>query len=79
VAGLLEHAAQRRLRRGDAAGAVTALLAPPTSARVVPTGAGGWPKRRTSGRDVTGQLRTVQQLLIDARRADLGGRGNLAR
>lgn len=70
VARLLEHAAQRMLGRGDAVGAVTALL---RAADLSPRGTER--SRRLAeaafvGADVTGHLRTVPQLLDAARRAE---------
>jgi DNA-binding CsgD family transcriptional regulator len=73
VARLLEQAAYRISRRGDAAGAVTMLL---RAADLTPPGAGR--SRRLAeaaylGVVVTGDLRDVPRLLDDARKAD-GGR-----
>ena len=76
VAGLLEQAAQRIRQRGDAVGAVTALL---RAADLTPPGADR--SRRLAeaaylGAVVTGGLRDVPRLLDDAgkaeRRADAG-------
>jgi DNA-binding CsgD family transcriptional regulator len=78
VAGLLEEVAYRVLRRGDAVGAVTALL----------RAADLSPQRRDRGRrlaeaayigaDVTGDLRNVPQLLDQVRLADPELTGSLA-
>jgi DNA-binding CsgD family transcriptional regulator len=70
LAGLLEQVARRILRRGDAVGAVAALL---RAAEMSPLGADR--SRRIAeaayiGADVAGELRSVPQLLADARRAD---------
>ena len=77
VASLLEHAAQRMLTRGDAVGGTGALL---RAAELSPRGADR--SRRLGeaayvGVDVTGQLRSVPQLLLDARRADPDHGGSL--
>jgi DNA-binding CsgD family transcriptional regulator len=77
VAGLLEQAAYRISRRGDAAGAVTMLL---RAADLTPPGAGR--SRRLAeaaylGVVVTGDLRGVPRLLDDARKADGGRAGSL--
>jgi len=71
VAGLLEQTAHRR-HRGDAVGAVTALL---RAADLTPPGADR--SRRLAeaaylGAVVTGGLRDVPRLLEDARKADAG-------
>jgi DNA-binding CsgD family transcriptional regulator len=77
VAHLLEHAAQRLLRRGDAVGAVAALL------RAADHSPHGTDRSRLLaeaayvGADVTGALRTVPQLLADAHRADPDLSGSL--
>jgi DNA-binding CsgD family transcriptional regulator len=70
VAGLLEQAARRILRRGDAPGAVSALA---RAAALSPAGTDR--SRRLAeaayiGADMNGELRNVEQLLADARRAD---------
>ena len=70
VAGLLEQAAQGIRHRGDAVGAVTALL---RAADLTPPGADR--SRRLAeaadlGAVVTGGLRDVPRLLADARKAD---------
>jgi DNA-binding CsgD family transcriptional regulator len=77
VARVLEHLAGQVLRRGDAVGAVAALL---RSADMSPLAADR--SRRTAaaayvGADVTGDLRSVSQLLAEARRADPGLSGSL--
>jgi DNA-binding CsgD family transcriptional regulator len=77
VAGLLEQAAHRVRSRGDAAGAVTALL---RAADLTPPGAER--SRRLAeaaylGAVVTGGLRDVPRLLEDARQADAGRAGSL--
>lgn len=77
VASQLERAAQRMLARGDAVGATGALL---RAAELSPRGADR--SRRLAeaayvGVDVTGQLHTVPQLLMDARRADPDHGGSL--
>lgn len=78
VAGLLEQVAHLTLRRGDAVGAIAALL---RAAELSPRGAER--SRRLAeaaylGADVTGDLRNVPQLLEDARRADPERAGSLA-
>ena len=77
VAGLLEQAAYRIRQRGDAAGAVTALL---RAADLTPPG----PERSRRlaqaaylGAVVTGGLSDVPRLLDDARQADAGRAGSL--
>jgi DNA-binding CsgD family transcriptional regulator len=70
VAGLLEEAAYRTLRKGDAVGAVAALL---RAADLSPLRSDQ--SRRLAdaayvGADVTGDLRSVSRLLAAARRAD---------
>ncbi|GAA1191432.1 AAA family ATPase [Pseudonocardia alaniniphila] len=77
VASQLERAALRMLARGDAVGATGALL---RAAELSPRGADR--SRRLAeaayvGVDVTGQLHTVPQLLMDARRADPDHGGSL--
>ena len=77
VAGLLEHSAHRIRHRGDAAGAVTALL---RAADLTPPGAER--SRRLAeaaylGAVVTGGLRDVPRLLHDARTANEGDAGSL--
>jgi DNA-binding CsgD family transcriptional regulator len=77
VAGLLEQAAQRIRQRGDAVGAVTALL---RAADLTPPGADR--SRRLAeaaylGAVVTGGLRDVPRLLHDARTANAGDAGSL--
>ncbi len=77
VAGLLEQAAHRIRQRGDAAGAVTALL---RAADLTPPGAER--SRRLAeaaylGAVVTGGLRDVPRLLHDARTAHAGDAGSL--
>ena len=77
VAGLLEQIAHRIRHRGDAVGAVTALL---RAADLTPTGADR--SRRLAeaaylGAVVTGGLRDVPRLLDDARKADAGRAGSL--
>ena len=70
VAGLVEQAAYRRLRRGDAAGAIAALI---RAADLSPSGSDA--SRRLAdaayvGADVTGDLGTASRLLGDARQVD---------
>ena len=70
VAGLVEEAAYRSLRRGDAAGAIAALI---RAADLSPLGSDA--SRRLAdaayvGADVTGELGTASRLLADARQAD---------
>ena len=70
VAALVEEAAYRRLRRGDAAGAIAALI---RAADLSPLGSDA--SRRLAdaayvGADVTGELGTASRLLADARQAD---------
>ena len=77
VAALLEQAAHRILRRGDAVGAVAALT---RAAELSPPGADR--SRRLAeaafmGADVTGELRTASQLVTDARLADPDLSGSL--
>ena len=77
VAGLLEQTAQRIRQRGDAVGAVTALL---RAADLTPPGADR--SRRLAeaaylGAVVTGGLRDVPRLLADARKADAARAGSL--
>ena len=77
VAGLLEHAARRALRRGDAIGAVAAWL---RAADLSPRGADR--SRRLAeaayvGADVAGELRDASRLLADARQADPERGGSL--
>ena len=77
VAGLLEQTAHRIRQRGDAVGAVTALL---RAADLTPPG--GDRSRRLAeaaylGAVVTGTLRDVPRLLDDARTADAGRAGSL--
>ena len=70
IAALLEAAAHRILRRGDAVGAVTALL---RAAELSPDGADRSCRLALAayiGADVTGDLRRAPQLLAAARRAD---------
>jgi len=70
VAALLEAAAHRILRRGDAVGAVTALL---RAAELSPDAADRSCRLALAayiGADVTGDLRRAPQLLAAARRAD---------
>ncbi len=74
----LERAAQRMLRRGDAVGTVAALI---RAAELSPSGADR--ARRLAqaayvGADVTGNLRDVPDLLLDAQSADAAGGGSLA-
>ncbi len=77
VAMLLEQAADATLRRGDAVGAIAALL---RAAELSP--AGGDRSRRLAlaayfGADVTGDLRDVPRLLEEAHRADPERAGSL--
>ncbi|MDT7715786.1 MAG: hypothetical protein QOH09_1778 [Pseudonocardiales bacterium] len=77
VAGLLEQAALRVMRRGDAVGAVQALI---RSSELSPIGADR--SRRLAvaayiGADVTGELRSAPRLLADARMADPDSAGSL--
>jgi DNA-binding CsgD family transcriptional regulator len=70
VAALVEEAAYRRLRRGDAVGAIAALI---RAAELSPHGSDA--SRRLAdaayvGADVTGELGTASRLLADARQAD---------
>ncbi len=73
VAALLEQAALRILRRGDPAGAVAALT---RAAALSPAGSDR--SRRLAeaayiGADMSGDIRSVSQLLADAHRADPHG------
>jgi DNA-binding CsgD family transcriptional regulator len=75
AAGLLEQVANRLMRRGDATGAVTALL---RAADLSPDGPGrSWRLAAAAyaGATVTGEVDSVSQLLAAAREADpeLGG------
>jgi DNA-binding CsgD family transcriptional regulator len=75
VAGLLEDAGHRVLRRGDGVGAVTALI---RAAELSPDAADRARRLAVAafiGADVTGQLGGASQLLTDARRSapELGG------
>jgi DNA-binding CsgD family transcriptional regulator/tetratricopeptide (TPR) repeat protein len=77
VAGLLEHAGRTALRRGDAVGAVAALI---RAADLSPGGADR--SRRLAqaayvGADVAGGLRQIPRLLVDARQADPDTVGSL--
>jgi DNA-binding CsgD family transcriptional regulator len=78
VARLLEQAANVTLRRGDAVGAIAALL------RAADLSPGGRERSRRLalaaylGADVTGDLRNVPQLLEKAHRADPERAGSLA-
>ena len=70
IAALVEEAAYRRLRRGDATGAIGALI---RAADLSPRGPDA--SRRLAdaayvGADVTGELGTASRLLADVRRAD---------
>ena len=70
VAALVEEAAYRRLRRGDAVGAIAALI---RAADLSPLGSDA--SRRLAdaayvGADVTGELARASRLLADARQAD---------
>jgi len=70
IAALLEAAAHRKLRRGDAVGAVAALL---RAAELSPDRADRSCRLALAayiGADVTGDLRRAPQLLASARRAD---------
>jgi DNA-binding CsgD family transcriptional regulator/tetratricopeptide (TPR) repeat protein len=77
VANLLEQAAHRVLRRGDAVGAVAAL----TRASELSPGGADRSRRLAEaayiGADVTGELRNVSQLLAAARQADPNLSGSL--
>lgn len=77
VAGLMEETAYRILRRGDAVGAVNALL---RSADLSPHPSDR--SRRLAeaayvGADVAGELRSATRLLLDARRTDPHAGGSL--
>jgi DNA-binding CsgD family transcriptional regulator len=77
VADLLEQAGQWALQRGDAVGAVAALL---RAADLSPWGADRGRRLAVAayvGADVTGQLHKVPQLLFDSRRADPELHGSL--
>jgi DNA-binding CsgD family transcriptional regulator len=70
VAVLLEQVAQQSLHRGDAVGAVTAML---RAAELSPRSSDRGQRLATAayvGADVTGDLRSVERLLAEARRAD---------
>jgi len=69
IAGLLEQAAHRIMRRGDGVGAVHALI---RASELSPEGAGR--SRRLAaaayiGAEVTGELRSAPRLLADSRMA----------
>jgi DNA-binding CsgD family transcriptional regulator len=77
VAGLLEQVAYGVLRRGDAVAAVAALL---RAADMSPLGSDRGRRMAEAayvGADVAGDLRSVSQLLADARRADPDLSGSL--
>jgi DNA-binding CsgD family transcriptional regulator len=77
VAGLLEQTARRALHRGEAGGAVAALL---RAADLSPTGADRARRLATAayiGAAVAGDLRNVSRLLDDARQADPTASGTL--
>jgi len=77
VAAQLEHAGQRRLRRGDAVGAVGALT---RAARLSPAPVDRGrrlAKAAFIGADVTGELRDVSALLADADRTSAEHDGSL--
>jgi DNA-binding CsgD family transcriptional regulator len=70
VADLLEQVAQRILRRGDAVGSIAALL---RAAEMSPLGSDRSRRMAAAayvGADIAGDLRSVSQLLADARQAD---------
>ncbi|WP_433281386.1 ATP-binding protein [Pseudonocardia xinjiangensis] len=77
VARLLQEAAHRSLDRGDATGAISALV---RAAHLSPRGADR--SRRLAqaafiGADVTGEMGTASQLLVDAQAAGLDQGGSL--
>ncbi|MDQ0913682.1 DNA-binding CsgD family transcriptional regulator [Streptomyces canus] len=77
VAALLEDTAHRVRRRGDAVGAFNALV---RSADLTPGPADRGRRLAEAafvGADVTGELRTAAELLVEARRADPELRGSL--
>jgi hypothetical protein len=77
VAELLERAADRILRHGDAVGAVAALIRAADLSQAGSARARRLAAAAQVGADVTGNLRSVPRLLGDARRADPGGSGSL--
>jgi DNA-binding CsgD family transcriptional regulator len=77
VAALLEETGHRALRRGDAVGAVAALM---RASELSPDGADRGRRLAQAayiGADVTGDLRAVAHLLADARRAGAQPGGSL--
>lgn len=77
VAALLEIAAQRVSARGDALGAVAALLRAADLSPHGPDRARRLAEAAYIGADATGQLRSASELLEDARRADPDLTGSL--
>ncbi|MGW2153961.1 ATP-binding protein [Nonomuraea sp. NPDC001699] len=78
IATLLEQSADRTLRRGDAVGAVSALL---RAADLTPSGPDrGRRLARAAyiGAEMTGDIASVPRLLADAQHADPGGPATLA-
>jgi DNA-binding CsgD family transcriptional regulator len=78
VASLLQSVAHGNLRRGDSVGAITELL---RSADLSPMGSDRSERLAEAaylGASVTGDLRSVRELLDAARRADPDGGGGLA-
>ena len=70
TASLLEQAAHQILRRGDAVGAVAALLRAADMSPLRSERSRRIAKAAHTGADVAGDLRSVSQLLHDARQAD---------
>jgi len=70
TASLLEQAADHILRRGDAVGAVAALLRAADMSALGPERSRRIAKAAHIGADVAGDLRSVSRLLNDARQAD---------
>ncbi len=70
VARLLTETARRALQRGDATGAVAALLRSADLSRLGSDRGRRLAEAAYVGADVTGELRNVRSLLADARRAD---------
>ena len=77
VAGLMEQTAYRILRRGDAVGAVSALLRSADLSQHPSGRARRLAEAAYVGADVAGELRSASRLLLDARRTDPHSGGSL--